>query len=362
MVPLSHTPHRRCDRPDLAEKLVAEVVLDAAERAELELHLEACPVCGPDQRLLEEARAWLHGRLPGPRAGELGTCPPAEELYRFGRGPGATPLSGQRRDAIADHVAECRDCDGWVATLAQRPPVPLDLSPPRDIEAENAAPRARTWSWRRPSFQLAAAALILIAVGVYWGPIRAGGPHPAPDSVGIRYPVAQVLRGTSARGLFFPRDRVLAGESRGLWHELRFELAEREEASLYRVFLMRNVAGAFDRGQAVASFESGGATLTVADATDGSATELEPGTYTWEGWAVVRGLETFLGRRDFEVVRDAELSAELDRLAGLDQPRRSTEILALLHRRGHPTDARAYARALPQTPERDAYLNSLPGR
>jgi len=42
MVPPSH-PHdgSACDRPDLAEKLVADVTLDASERAELELHLDA---------------------------------------------------------------------------------------------------------------------------------------------------------------------------------------------------------------------------------------------------------------------------------------------------------------------------------
>jgi hypothetical protein len=365
MAPLSHThDSSACERPDLAEKLALGNALDAAERAELERHVEACPSCGPNQRLLEEAEAWLLGRLPEQRAVELRTCPAADELYRFGPGPGAEPLTAQRRDAVADHLAQCRNCEAWVATLAQRPPVPLDLTPLRDDEAaeENEAPRVLPRAWRRSWVQLAAAALVLITVGVFWGPIRAGGPRPSPVPGGIVFPVAEVLRGTSSRSLYFPRDRVLAGESRGLRHELRFELAEREQAGQYRVFLMRNEAGAFDRGQAVTTFESAGTTLTWADATSGATAELLPGTYTWEGWAVVRGLETFLGRRDFEIVRDPALAAELDRLAELEEPRRSTETLALLHRRGHTTDARAHARGLPQTPERDAYLNSLPGR
>ena len=364
MVPLSHTGERgACERPDLAEKLVLGNALDAAERAELERHADACPSCGPRRRLLAEADAWLLGRLPKQRSAELGACPTAEELYRFGSGPGAVPLAARRRAAIADHMVDCRACEGWVATLAQRPPVPLDLAPLQaDTGGEASVERPRPKAWRRRWAPLAAAALILITAGVFWGPIRAGGPRPSLVPGGIVFPTAEVLRGTSARGLYFPRDRVLAGESRGLRHELRFELADREQASLYRVFLMRSVAGAFDRGQAVATFESAGATLTSADRSGGAAAELAPGTYTWEGWAVVRGLETFLGRRDFEIVRDPGLSAELDRLARLDEPRRSTEILALLHRRGHATDARAYARSLPRTPEREAYLNNLPGR
>ena len=359
MAPVSNS-NGACNRPDLAEQLLAGNPLDATERAEVEHHVDRCPSCGPNQRLLQEAQAWLVSQLPEQRAAELGECPSADELYQFGHGPGTSPLNEQRQVAIADHVAHCRDCDAWVATLAQRPPVPLDLAPPQE-ECEGAEERAahnvQPLAWRRRWIPLAAAALILITVGVYLGPIRAGGPGPALHASGIVFPTPDVLRGTSARGLYFPRDRVLSGETRGL-HQLRFELAEREEASLYRVFLMQNVAGAFDRGQTVATLESDGTTLTFAYA----QAELAPGTYTWEGWAIVRGLETFLGRRDFEVVEDAELRGELDRLAGLDEPLRSTETLALLHRRGHSTDARAYARALPQTPERDAYLNNLPGR
>ena len=365
MAPVSNS-NGACKRPDLAERLLAGSPIEAADRAELERHVDGCPSCGPNQRLLQEAQAWLISQLPEQRAAELGECPSADELYQFGHGPGTSPLPEQRQVAIADHLAHCRDCDAWVATLAQRPPVPLDLAPPQeDEEAEESAAHSvqpRPQAWRRRWIPLAAAALILITVGVFWGPIRAGGPGPALHATGIAFPTPDVLRGTSARALYFPRDRVLTSATRGLLHELRFELAEREEASLYRVFLMRNVAGAFDRGQAVATLESDGTTLTFAHATDGAHVELTPGTYTWEGWAVVRGLETILGRRDFEVVEDTELRGELDRLAGLDEPRRSTEILALLHRRGHSTDARAYARALPRTPERDAYLNNLPGR
>jgi len=183
----------------------------------------------------------------------------------------------------------------------------------------------------------------------------------------VVFPTAPVLRGEEPSALAFPRGRVLAAApdsaptSGGLHHPLLFELAPEVEAERYRVELRRTDGGAFDAGREVATIEGTGPVLALADAR-GGAPALEPGDYTWEAWAVVRGLERFLGRRDFALVDDAALRSELARLAALPEPRRSSAALALLCARGFPGDARAWARSLPASPERDRFLEELPGR
>jgi hypothetical protein len=130
-------------------------------------------------------------------------------------------------------------------------------------------------------------------------------------------------------------------------------------AAALRVLVERHAGGALDRGERVASFEGGPGAIELAPE---QAAALAPGHYTWEAWALVDGLDVHLGRRDFEVVRDAQLTARLAELERLEEPDRSEALIALLHERGFLGDARALARDLPATPERDAYLRALPGR
>jgi hypothetical protein len=90
--------------------------------------------------------------------------------------------------------------------------------------------------------------------------------------------------------------------------------------------------------------------------------ELKPGHYTWDAWAVENGLDQSLGTRDFEVVADAAVTAKLLAIADRAEPERSLEAVRILHESGFGTDARRIARSMQPTPERDAYLNQVPGR
>ncbi len=79
------------------------------------------------------------------------------------------------------------------------------------------------------------------------------------------------------------------------------------------------------------------------------------GHYTWEARATVNGLEQPLGERDFEVLQN---EAFLQELNGQEARKR----IRSLHAAGYLTDARALARRLPPSSERDSYLGSNPGR
>lgn len=93
-----------------------------------------------------------------------------------------------------------------------------------------------------------------------------------------------------------------------------------------------------------------------------ATTELAAGQYTWSARATVHGLDQELGQRDFTVVDDAEVSAELERLASQAEPARSLAAVRFLHEHGFLGEARAIARAMPASPERDSYLSQVPGR
>jgi hypothetical protein len=357
-----------CRRPDLARLLVHVDDLPPADEAALRRHANECALCGPRLALIEEAEAWLAGRAT------RGECPAAEELYDFGRGPGARPLSPERELALRDHVDACRECAGLVTTLATRPPVPLVLEEgPAERPAAPAAVRtpSRPRSVRAPSgprpmawVSLAAAALLLVTLGFFWNRIFAGAPATEYASA-VVYPAEPVLRGDEAGALYFPRGRVLAGppagHPAGLWHAARFELAAREGATRYRVHLARADGGAFDPGTPLCVLSAPEPLLGFADLEPASTpVELAPGRYTWEAWARVDGLDVPLGRRDFDVVHEPDVERAL--AAQPADARGRSALLALLHERGLVVDARAYARSLPPSAERDAYLRRLPGR
>jgi hypothetical protein len=199
---------------------------------------------------------------------------------------------------------------------------------------------------------LAAAAGLVLALTLWraWSDpgTQAGGPAVASAP---RFPQPPLLRGDLGGPLLHPRVAVLALGTGELVHPVVFELEPQEDASSYRVHLTRR-----DDDRAVLLLQGETEQLTA------DVDRLEPGGYTWEAWAVVRGLDVPLGRRDFEVRHDAEALSLLDEIAALPDPERSERALALLVERGFLSDARALARTLPASPQREAFLDHVPGR
>lgn len=349
-----------CARPDLAGELIRWEELDFQHRLELERHAGECASCGPALVVLRKADAWLKTLGQPTRAHEQGTsaCPDPEDLYDFGKGPGARDLAPARRRALEAHLVGCADCRGLIATLASRPPVPLVLGGGEEFESEprRVRPSAPAQRAALPRWALAAAAVVAIALGagLLWEVLDRGA------SAGMRaFPEAPTLRGEDGSALLFPRGHVLADAAGAPWSALRFEIDPQAGASAYRVTVFSHRGGAFERGDEVATLRGPASEL---DADAELAAKLRPGRYTWEAWATRDGLEVFLDRRDFELDQDPALSAELAAIGSGTEGERAMAMLQILHARGYVGDARALARTLPPSPERDAYLGRKPGR
>lgn len=356
-------PRGGCGRPDLAVRLPDWDSLDGPAQRELTDHAASCPACAPKWELIRLADAWVEDGLPAERErrqrGETSAvasgpalCPSADELYDLGRGPGARQLSELERVGLRSHVAQCGDCAALVATLAKRPPSPLLFGSSGEFRL--AAARIRRWQVWVP---LAAAAALLAAFVILQHEAGARIQH-AKAEPHIRYPAAQLVRGEAGGALLYPRDRLLAGQ-RGLASKLEFEIAPQERSTSYRAELARHDGGLFATPVSFLRVEGATARLSASDT---SVVSLAPGHYTWEAWAVVDGLDVPLGRRDFEVVRDDGLMAQIAEREHAPEPARSESILHLLHDAGYVTDARAFARTLPSSRERDEYLARRPVR
>lgn len=355
MVPVGPPHPSPCPRPDLAARLVEYDELPSAERRALAAHARACPSCGPALRLLEAADAHLAERRDR-RAGDA--CPTPEELFDAAGAPGAEPLAPERAAAVRAHAERCAECGSMVATLAARPPSPLLLDPLADGPADGEsvlrlAPPERTTSLRRPRpwarrfAPLAAAAGLLVALAVW----RGGEPWAAGPG-GVRFPAAELVRGDQGGALLWPRGTLLSPPAAD--EGLTFELALPGRARHWRVRVFERSDDPFAEGRELLALEG---TIPLA-----RTEPLAPGAYTWEAWAEVDGLDVALGRGDFDVRVDAHTSAELARIDTLAEPRRSSEALRLLSERGYHADARAWARSLPPSSERDAFLARTPGR
>jgi len=333
--------------------------LDARLLAVLERH----PHHGPKLATLRAAEAWLSEQAE-PRT-PPGSCPSADELYDYGRGPGFRQLDPARRTTLEAHVRSCEDCQELVLTLAAPPPLPLEFDdaplralsdelPPLTVEIPSVTvrpgPQARPRSLRplRQWLPMAAAAGFLLLAGGWFALRQDGaaltGPRPDP-----------LLRGRSSEVLWFPRGALLASDSLlhtgwpALAPQALFELAPQAGAEEYKVELFHAGGDAFTRGGRIWSASSTQPTLEL-------PLGLEPGRYTYEAWVVVRGLEQPLGARDFSVVRDAGLEQELASLGRLE------DVLRLLDQRGYVSDARALAHRLPEGELRSAWLSPIPGR
>lgn len=387
--------------------------LDPSTLALLEKH----PIHGPRLAMLRAADGWLEdqatrarvGRAPravpggGPSAS--GSCPTAEELYDFGRGPGYTPLSHAARVAIDRHLAQCRQCEVLVETLVAPPPAPLDYDyepaaqgngaeqahEPAAFEPANwadvaaAAPAdapvaligghalatpSRSAGARGPIAAPAVepprprplrrwvplvAAASLLATAAVWTALSISEPKP------LRFPENPLLRGATAGSLLFPRDHVLqpTPELSRIWpafgQHTTFEIQPEANAQSYWVEVSKHDGSAFGANENLWRQPSEAATFSAQN-------ELALGHYTWEAWAIVHGLDQHLGRRDFDVAVDAALIQRLLALEDKSEPERSLEAVCLLHESGYRTDARRIARSMPPSPERDAYLEQVPGR
>ncbi len=360
--------------------------------------IEGHPQHGARLKVLRRAERWLGEH--GPELMAAGPCPTSEELYDFGRGPGFGPLTADRRHEIDAHLRRCRECEGFVETLAAPPPVPLELpqvartkrpipapipvtrSTAARSPAATATPTAAQSPFEDPStiladsdsaewnlrarvrkfprlVPLAAAAAVVLGFGV-WYAMQETSTSPA------GFPGAPLLRGSSTSALLFPRDRVLHTTDAvraafpALDGSVSFELEPVAGAESYEVDVARHGKDAFATEEAKL-FQLAGPTPTLR--TDASKTSaLTPGEYTWTARAKVRGLDEPLGQRDFSIVEDAALCEELVHLAGRSEPERSLAAVQLLHAKGFLTDARAIARGMPASPERDAYLEQARGR
>ena len=310
-------------------------------------NITAHPVHGARLEMLRAADDWLDGRTAG-----TGSCPSAETLYDFAKGPGYVALERHDQDEILRHLTECKECAELVGSLESSPPVPLDWTPPgphRGAGDADPAPSVRPAPWGMPQRRHRPAPVRILR---RLTPIAAslaalvGGLMLFQDE-GAQYdlPAYPLLRGSAQGNLLFPRGPVLFSIEAP---DLLFELNPVAEAQGYTIILRAHAGGAFAEGSRVTELSGDGPELALGEI-------LPAGHYTWEAHATVNGLQQPLGERDFEVRRNEALLREL----GGQEP---YERVRSLHAAGYWTDARAAARHLPPSSERDLYLGSNPGR
>lgn len=302
---------------------------------------------------LQAAEEWLQNAGPKPTT----PCPPAEELFDLGEGPGATALDDDRVNELAEHLASCTPCRDLIETLQSTPPVPLNLEPDLEPDLDRVLPPIRSLSRARTSRRFAlplAAAAAVLAIFGFWQISTTPQDADVLAALPGGFPQSPLLRG-GANELAFPRGVVLERSTLALptWAtQLSFELQTAIEADSFRVEVRRHETDAFAAGTTIGTLTGKTPTLTA----DAELLEaLTPGQYTWEAWSFQNGLERRIGARDFEI-REAgsvwnTLEAVLDDRGELD-----SRAVRYLHELGLVTDAKRVALALPTSPERDAYL------
>lgn len=292
---------------------------------------------------LQVAERWLASAGPTPST----PCPPAEDLYDLGQGPGATSIDPLRASEVSEHLEVCTPCRELVETLASTPPVPLDLEP----ELAPVLP-LRSVTRRGPRRMLAplmTAAAGLLIFGL-WPDSNASHSSEVLAALPSGFPESPVLRG-GANELAFPRGLVLERASETLpgWaSELSFEIRPASDADSFRVEVREQGVGAFEAGTLIGVLEGTNSTL-AADAELLAA--LTPGRYSWEAWSLRDGLERSIGARDFEVQSAGSVWSTLSEAGELD-----SRAVRFLHELGLVTDAQRLALTLPSSAARDAYL------
>ncbi|MFT5152319.1 MAG: hypothetical protein ACI841_002317, partial [Planctomycetota bacterium] len=231
-------------------------------------------------QLLQQAEAWMHDqRVTGD------PCPDPDELYNYGRGPGYSPVSVDRRDTLSDHVQACAECREAVQVLRDSPPLPLHWTAEEPPAPGPAGPFAAFDrddvpgltpshpNWVRPLIPLAGAAAVLLFVFI--GSRDAGSPWSwnGWGTSAASSPIASgpaIYRGEFDAQLRFPRGRLLAPTKgrQTLASTPVFELAPQDGASTYRIVLLQHNGSAFatvDGSQEVLSIESARSQLTCTE-------------------------------------------------------------------------------------------------
>lgn len=359
--------------------------MESARRGEIERHLRTCRDC---ENLVET----LAAMPPVPIATGLevgareavgrsdGAGKAAEKAGRFALAGGA---DGR---AQTDGRAPTEGREGWRAGANGNGSDGIEPGEIDSGEIESgwrvSAPPARRRLRALPRLvPLAAAASLVVGLGL-WIALSSTGTE------AVRFPTSPLLRGSSGGPLFFPRDRVLhvTQEVRAAFPaldgKLLFEVEAQSGATNYKIDVAKHggdvfaadegsvlkLSEAIPSGSASGNADRSSAAGASAGASGGApvairaSAELEPGPYTWSARATVHGLDQELGRRDFSVVEDAEIVGRLLALGSQAEPKRSMAAVMLLHEAGFLGEARAIARAMPASPERDAYLSQLPGR
>lgn len=334
------------------EKLVRWDKLSPAELAELAAH----PTTQAPLRHLQAAERWLESLAPDP---ELGACPPAEDLFDYGQGPGFRALDDAKSRELETHIARCGDCRALVSTLRIAPPAPLDLAPEvqapihdfaraRDLRASRTLPRRLAAPLIAASFLLFVFALWKFETAPQGAELLASLPN--------SYPAETLLRGGEVQ-LAFPRGLVLSrsADAEFAWaSDITFEVQAQDSADSYRIEVFRHDGGAFEEGTSIGVLQT---ESTTTKAPLELLAKLTPGHYTWEAWSLRSGLERRLGARDFEIrTHEAAWKALTDarkQLGTLD-----ARAVRYLHELGFRTDAFRLAATLPESPERDAYLEA----
>lgn len=371
---------------ELEEERLAELVSNPAARQIL--------------NRLREVDRWLESAVEANQVGDSSVT--ADDLYRFGRGRGAEPLSDLRQKEVEAYLDEHPEEARWTAALSDPIPVPLEVSEPvtrrwpaspapsqadtaqadteqadteqadtartdtapgtaehtagaarpsirpvEDLGGARGEPRVpaslsrskpRTAAWMRWAPAAAAALVLGMVLGPKGSVLAAEG----------ALPESPILRSASSTPLLFPRGRVLAPVDGLETFAARplFEVSAVEGADRYRFELRRNDGGAFDQGEVVWAAESSSRNAT--------ADRLSAGTFEWSAWATVDGVERSLGSLSFAVL-PPEQAWLLESAAGTDA-RTASDDVRFLHAAGFLTDARRRARDLAPGEARAAYL------
>lgn len=348
---------------ELEEDRLAELVSNPAAKQILER--------------LREVDRWLESAVSGNDATEVS----ADELYRFGRGRGAEPLSDLRHREVAAFLEEHPEEARWTEKLSEPIPAPLDVTPPRSfppvhlprpqgstpsIQPVEELPGPSASVTKGPTHRAVGAhasgqgrrAPRRIAPWMAWIPVAAAAlvitmvldPSGTTNAMEGGLPESPVLRSASSTPLLFPRGRVLAPVDGLETYSTRplFEVAAVEGAERYRFQLRLNAGGAFDAGDTVWEAESTSRSAT--------ADRLQAGAYEWSAWAAVNGVERSLGTLSF-VVMAADDAALIQCASGADaEPGSTREDVRRLHSAGYLADARFRARDLAPGEDRAAYL------
>ncbi|MEO6710608.1 MAG: hypothetical protein ABI054_05225 [Planctomycetota bacterium] len=369
---------QECGRPDLGQRLSAGEELSGGFGAELSAHAKSCPTCSLRLSLVQQAERWLADHASSNRATWTSStpCPPAEELYDFGHGPGAAPINQGAESRIEAHLVDCEACRRLVATLVTRPPglllgdAPQALAPqaggqrgPIALPQVASVPLTRRPAAERRWLPYAAAAALVLGGFYLWKATRVsrGADRANVETASIAFPKLPQLRGVTSGPLRFPRGDVLPSLSlgaAGTLLPLHFEIQAQAGASEYVMKLYR-AGTAFERGPEIYKYNSAEPQF---DLPADIAKTLVAGEYSWEAWAVVNKLPCPLEPQGFEILEDRAGSELFTKNLRLAEPARSTTILTWLVEHELLTDARAYALGLESSPDRDEFLRSIASR